>query len=347
MNDADLELLLYRILSGKILFNYKNEQYELRNPSSEIRYEAQLLYNSIINDEKYNEWYHNEDIEYMLINLGLWSRDTKKIIKDLEKKIENSKVDLYKSAALNTAAKKIRIYLNGLKDQLSGILMKKQEFFTNTLEGYASSIKNEFIICSTLYKNNSLVFIKNANNTQLSYLFFNDLINELNKLSISIESFKKLARSDMWRSFWNCNKENIFSKSVSEWTDDQRTLVSMSRMYDNIYEHPECPDDSIIEDDDMIDGWMIVQRNKIKKLKKQAQVDDMNPKLKNAQEVFLMPQSAEEIEDIVGLNSDESLRKMKQRINYVKTVGSAEESQLPDVQMDLRTQMAEASRNKG
>lgn len=346
MNDADLELLLYRILSGKVLFYYKNEQYELKSASVDMRYEAQILYDNIINDEKYNDWIREDSLEYMLINLGLWTRDTNKIIKDIEKKIDRTKIDMYLSASLSDKLKKLRFSLNGYKNQLNTIIEHKSNMFTHTLEGYAASIKNEHILCNTLFKNNNRVFPHSISNGQASYIYFNDLVTEVNKQNIGIDYYKKLSRSGMWRSYWNCNKEKIFNKSVCDWTDDQRTLVSITRMYDNVYEHLECPSDNIIEDDDLLDGWMLHQRDKIQKSKKEAQIDNMNPKLKNAQEVFLMPQSQEEVEEIIGLNSMDSLRRMKEKINYVKAVGSANDSSLPDVQMELRNQMAQANKNR-
>lgn len=346
MTDADLELLLYRILSGKVLFYYKNDQYELKSPSYNVRYQAQIIYHNIINDEKYNDWIREESLEYLLIGTGLWSKDTTKIIKDMEKKIDKDKVDMYLSAALKEKVKKIRNHLNELRGNLNSLLSKKGDMFSHTLEGYASSVKNEYIVCNTLFKDNIRVFSDNIINNQSSYIYFNDLVNEVNKQIIPIDRFKELARSGMWRSYWNCNKTNIFNKAVCDWTDDQRTLVSMSIMYDNIYDHPECPNDNIIEDDDMLDGWMIHQREKVQKAKKQAQVDDMNPKLKNAQEVFLMPQSTEELEEIIGLNSSDSLVRMKQKINYVKAAGETEEYNLPDVQLNLRNQMNEMVKNR-
>ena len=36
-------------------------------------------------------------------------------------------------------------------------------------------------------------------------------------------------------------------------------------MYDNVYESHERPNDKIIEDDDCLDGWFIVQRRKHEK----------------------------------------------------------------------------------
>jgi len=342
MTDADLELLLYRVLSGKILFTYKNEQYELKNSSVDIKYEAQILYDSIINDEKYNDWIRAEDLDNMLISLGLWSKDTNNIIKDIEKKIERSKVDMFLSAALSDKVKKIKKSLSEYRNQLNKIMDYKNDLFSHTLEGYASSIKNEYILCNTLFKNNMRVFPKQVSSDQASYIYFNDLVTEVNKQNIGIDSYKELARSSMWRSYWNCNKEKVFNKAVCDWTDDQRTTVSVTRMYDNIYDHPECPSDNVIEDDDMLDGWMIHQREKNQKAKKQAQIDEMNPKLKNAQEVFLMPQSKEEIENIIGLNSPDSLRRMKEKMNYVQQVGSVDDGNLPDVRMDLMNQASQA-----
>jgi hypothetical protein len=346
MNDADLELLLYRILSGKIIFFYKNEQYELRSPSAELRYESQVMYNNIINDEKFNEWIREDDLDGLLISLGLWTRDTKVIMKDIESKIDKTKVELFLNSALGEKVKKIRKSLGNLRNQLNTIMNHKNDMFTNTLEGYASSIKHEFIICNTLFKNNKKVFENKNINDQTSYLYFNDIVNEVNKQSISIENYKKLAQSNMWRSYWNCSKEQVFKNAVVDWTDDQRTLVSIAKMYDSVYEHPECPAENIIADDDMLDGWMIYQREKIKKAKKEEQIDRLNPKLKNAQEVFLTPQSKEEITEIMELNSSENLMKIKNRANTINQKGSVEVFDLPDVQFDLQNQMMQGAKNR-
>jgi hypothetical protein len=343
MNDADLELLLYRIISGKIKFYYMQEPYEVRPPSSEIKYEAQLLYDNIINDEKFNDWIREYDLDYLLINLGLWSRDTSIIIKDIDKKIEQSKVDLFLNYMLTDRIKKIQKNLNSYRNQLNDIMHHRYELHSNTLEGYASSIKNEYIICNTLFKNNKLLFNYNNINNQTSYVNFNNIVMEINKQNISLEQYKQLARHNLWRSYWGCNKENIFANSVADWTDEQRTLVNISRMYDNVYSHPECPEDKIIENDDMLDGWMIHQQNLIKKNKKQEQIDKMNPKLKNAQEVFITPQGAEEISDIINLNSDLGLAKIKARSNVINKHGSVDAINLPDVQNDMREQVMAAN----
>jgi hypothetical protein len=91
---------------------------------------------------------------------------------------------------------------------------------------------------------------------------------------------------------------------------------------------------------------MITQRRKIEKEKKQHQIDTLNPKLKNAQEVFLFANNQQEAEEIIGLNNMEGLNKMRSKISHVNKFGITEESKLPDVQMDLRNQLNQQNKNR-
>lgn len=336
MNDAYLEILLHRILSGHLIFYYKQEKYELRKISNILRYEADLLYQKIISDEKYTDWIREENIDNTLINLGLWTKDTINIITKLEKSMDNLKVELFENFINTTNQNKIRNSLNNTRQTVNKIRNIKTEFCANTLEGYAASIKNEYIICNSLFKNNKQIFnYDNPDSDASSLSYFNELVNEINKYNISIEQFRKLARHYTWRSYWNIKNNPIFPGTISEWTDDQRSLISFSQMYDSVYEHPECPHDKVIDDDDMLDGWMIVQRRKVEKAKKQANVDSINPNLKNAGEVFLFGQKPEEIEDILSLNSKESLYRIKEKIQSINQSGSVEDSKLPDVRRQI------------
>ena len=346
MNNDSIEFLLYRILCGKLLFYYQGYQYELRSPDHSLKYNAQLLYNQIINDEKYNDWIREDQIESVLIILGLWTQDTMKIVKDIEKKIDNAKVDLFKFSSFSDKVKTLRKSLNQYRTQLNKITNHKTELMSNTLEGYAASIKNEYIICNTLFKNNSKVFVNNLKNNQNSYTYFNAIVTEINKHVIGIDDFKSLSRHQIWRSYWTYNKQNIFNSSVIDITDDQRTLVNISRMYDSVYDHPECPSDNVIEDDDMLDGWMILQRRKNEQNKNQKKIDDLNPKLKNAQEVFLMANNQETAEEILSLNSPESQHRMNEKFAYVAAHGQANESELPDVRRDIMNKANEMRKNR-
>jgi hypothetical protein len=241
--------------------------------------------------------------------------------------------------------KPIKKNIEHIKKELNKILAVKHNFYNHTLEGYANLIKNEYIVCQTLYKNNKLVFDFNNKTSSKCYSDYNGLVQQIETLSISLSDIKKLARSAIWKSYWSANKNHsIFNGSVCDWNDDQRTLFKISQMYDNIYEHPQCPDDIIIDDEDMLDGWMIVQQREQSKLKKQKDLESSNNKIKNANEVFLFPKTQEEFSDVINLNSDESKMAIKEKMSFIQEKKSAKEHELPDVQRDIQTTLRELNR---
>ena len=74
-------------------------------------------------------------------------------------------------------------------------------------------------------------------------------------------------------------------------------------MYDNVYESSESPSEEVIDDDDLLDGWFIIQRKKQEKEKLQSEVANMtnNEKITNSEEVYIFTDSAEEAERINDL----------------------------------------------
>lgn len=352
MIENDKEILVYRILSGQTHLLYNNERYTLYAASPDIKYESCIIYDQVINEEKFDSWLREENATNTMIALELWNFQTDNVLKSLDKKLDDLKVELFTNFMIPSKLKNIRSNIKSTKSQISKIHLTKQNFISNTLEGYASSIKNEYIICNTLYKENKKVFDFHNKASSESFSLFNSLLQEIDKLVISTEQYKLLARSQLWRSYWNCNKYNdLFDKPSILLTDEQRALLNISRMYDNIYEHPECPDDPVIEDDDALDGWMILQKRKNEKAKKQSQFDNNNPKLKNAGEVFMMAQEPEDISAISQMNNIESAAAAKEKLSYIKHNQDklVQDGELPDVRRDVQMaiqQLKSANRKK-
>jgi hypothetical protein len=336
MNDSVISLTLYRIFTGSLFFYYNSDQYELKSPSKDIKYQSELIYDNIVNEEKYYNWIREENLIETMISLGLWHQNTDNTIQQLEKKIDNLKVDLYtnriKTKETEQTRKKIAITYREI-DNISAI---KHNFYQNTLEGYAGSIKNEFLICSTLYRNNKRVFL-NINKDSTSYTQFNAIVSEINKHIIGIKDYKAIARSQLWKSYWNSgDKNNIFCQHTIDLTDEQRSLLNISRMYDSIYEHPECPEEKVIQDDDMLDGWMILQKRNADRSKKQKLATNNN-KISESSEVFIVTEDSADAKNVLELNTDEGKALIREKITYVNSQSgtSVEEFNLPDVQRGL------------
>lgn len=335
MDNRLLSLYLSRILSGQYIFIFNDTKYTLIYPNQQVKYEAELYAQKLYDDNKYFEWIQDEDIVYWLIDAGLWSVNGDKILQDIEKQIENYKVDLYNNFLNPTKVKQIRRSLSTAKKQHSKLYSIRHSLDYVTLSGYINSLKNEFILLNSLYYDGSILF---RDIEDIDYNFMSSIANFISENIIDISVFRILARSEIWRSYWSANKDFIFNKATSDWTDEQKTLVVISKMYDSAYEHPECPVDSVIEDDDMFDGWMTIQKRENEKAKKKNRNNKMleDKKLGNAKEVFLVANSKEEAQNIYDLNDAQSRNIIKERNQIIlNSTQDIPESKLPDVQRDL------------
>ena len=84
----------------------------------------------------------------------------------------------------------------------------------------------------------------------------------------------------------------------------------------------------------------------MEKIKNQKTIDDVNPNLKNAQEVFLFGRNQQDVENIIGLNDQESIGRFKEKIGAINARGKLEDGQLPDIQRDLFIQSNEMRKNR-
>ncbi len=106
-----------------------------------------------------------------------------------------------------------------------------------------------------------------------------------------------VARTEPWRSFWSTNPRGFRITG-----DEQKVLILFSKMYDNVYEHPERPVDEIINDDDMLDGWYIFMKRKSIEEKKANAKDVLTKKHPNAQEIFMTASTPEHAKEIADMN---------------------------------------------
>jgi hypothetical protein len=348
MDRKNIELHLSRILSGYYIFIYQKNKYKLIYPSIDIKYQAELYAEDEYENTKFNTWLLEEDILNSLIGLGLWTYNGDENLKKLETQIEDLKVDLYNNHFNNTKVKTIRRYLANTKASYNQQYNIRHSFDSYTLDGYLESLKNQYILAYSLYDTNNNLIFNNLND--INYLFFNSISNIISSNMIDTKTYRKLARSNIWNNYWSTNNQNVFNKSVIEWTDEQKMLVMFTKMYDNAREHSECPTDNIFEDDDLFDGWMILQRRENEKQKNKNRASKLleGKNLKNANEVFLVAGSQDEAQNIYDLNDALSRNIIKERNNIVNNNKDAQihEQNLPDVQRQLMMQQTNARRKK-
>lgn len=334
MNHDNISILVSRICVKKLLFRHNNQEYALYSPDSEIRYLSDLYYEEIKEDNKYEEWILQENLDNVLKFLGIWDNNREDQLKTTEKQIEQLKVDLFLERLKSSSVKNIKQKIKQKKDFYEELMNIKTSMDYLTLENFCNSRKNEFIIINTLRyrQNNKLVFDRVDD---IDYKTFQNITNIIASNFISIETYKKIAKSDIWRNIWNSNKNNIFNGPACDFSEEQKTLIGLSNMYDRVYEHPESPDQSVIDDDDMLDGWMIYQKRKTEENNKEKNATSLTNKHKKANEIFVVA-GKEDTKEIKQLNNADSLRKIQQRANIISKNKEVNEFDLPDVQQSIK-----------
>ena len=337
MQQSQRNKLVYRILSGTI----KLHSFYYVYPNIKILYDAQELYYETMENFRFSGLIIKKDTSNILVGKQLLSPTIDSNIEEINKSIENFKVELYQARLNQVKQSQTRKYLVLVKEKLEESLSKKHALDLYTLEGYAESVKNNFIYENCLVDNN-------YNKVILTDKLLTKLVSTLNQSYISDTEYRELARTEPWRSYWNAykspevfdalgdNKEKNKSGSPLSLTMEQQYLISYTKMYDNIYESPDCPEEDIIEDDDVLDGWLILQRRKRESERKKENTDNFMSKHEHAQEIFIPANTQTDIEKINDLNTIQGKIIKKQREGLIKHKGEVKDAEFIDKKIEIQ-----------
>tara|TARA_B100001778_G_scaffold56344_1_gene43332 strand:- start:332 stop:1375 length:1044 start_codon:yes stop_codon:yes gene_type:complete len=345
VSTKNIEQLVHRILSKKQVLSYGNDLLVLYSPSLDLQVEADIVYQDIYEANLYNDFILEEDLIQYLIGARILLPQHEEIIKNTETQLDNAKIQLYKEYIDIKKTKRNKKKIESLKKQINKLYMSVHTFDFLVLEHLARTVRHEYILKNTLfYKDSNTPFFPAKQD--ISYVVFTSIIDIISKNMLDITDLKKVARSEYWKNYYSNNQNNIFPYSASEYSDEQKSLINVSSMYDKISEHPEAPEEQIINDDDALDGWMIHNQRQNKQQKKEKGVDTMmNDKIKNSKEVFLMTGNDEQQkQDILDLNSIVGRNKIKNRFDALSQKDQVDEAELPDVRGELAQQLRELNR---
>ena len=351
MNLHNINGIINRIISKKIYFYYKDVLYYYKFPTIDIRIQSDLLYNETFEQLKFGDIILEEDLDYYLQAYEVVNFSLKEHLKRLYKKLDDFKIDLFKNFYMPSKRKAIENRIKNLRSNIITAETQNHSLVKLTIENICANVQNDFLLLHGIHFANNDKLVFNADDMlDVDQILFNALAQEVNKKFLTSAEFRTIARSSSWRAIWNVKNHNIFPGSVSEWSEEQKSIVGISQMYDNIHQHPDCPEDDIIENDDALDGWSEFHNRKNKEEKKKNGVNSKLEKHKNAQEVFVVANSQEDVEGIIGMNDNEGLQRMNSKLDFViknqnKTNG-VKEIEIPQVRADLQRSLAEQKQNR-
>lgn len=290
-------------------------------------YEAQARYNAAYDDAIAEEIITEAELLEILYELNQWSEYEEGQLTILPKHIEELQRQIYDNFDSKKTIKQIYLYLDKAREELIRLLNKKAAFNYLTAEGLGLYAKIQYIVENCVYENGQLCDWNKYN--------LNELIYEYNTNVIEDKIIRYLSRNYPWSDIWAVDRHNgnLLGKPSSQYSDDQRRLVGWSSLYDNLRENPDCPSDEILECDDALDGWLLIQREK---RDRENNLEQAERKYGNkGGDLFIPVENQEQAQKIYDLNSPMGRAVVKSRLKQIEDKGSIDESDLLDVKQQI------------
>lgn len=348
------EAVLWRILSGRVRVRLgeENTLFLLGPVSPEQRLTACEIYQDSFQEAQEEGLMDEQELYAYLCETGAWDDKSQERLDRAPKDIEDFKVGLYNAAFKSEERKAIRKVLKAAKESYADLYARRHGQDSLSCLGTAATAKSRYLTACMLRTARDLPFFHEQDLRELSgfWAYSGELIDlavaAWAAASLSEQAIRETARLGQWKEIWNARRATgpVFPSPLGL-TEEQKSLLQWSLLYEDVAQHPDCPPDEVVEDDDMLDGWLIVQKKKRGEDAGKRQAEDLigkNEKIRNSEEVFVLVNGPEDVKKIDALNSERSAAVKRQRLEQVKKAGDGEISEYDFADMKQRRRMEAA-----
>lgn len=341
------ELIISRILSGsvRLSFLYEDKRHVLliKRPTTDQLYQGQEIFAETLQDAIFSGVFSDREVEVLSYETGIWDTEKENLLEQHQKNIQDFKVQLYQFAFRATEREKIRQYLIQAKHDVEQLYLQKNVLYGYTASYLANQARVRFTIAMSLRNPDGSPYYKNESDYwQADYQFVDVIYSILLKNRLAEPEYREIARTEPWRGLWDSADKSgsLFGCPASEYNEEQREISLWSNIYSSVFQHPDCPPEEVIKDDDVLDGFLISKQreNKQRQFISQAEESISSEKIRNSQEQFYTVKNAEEAAAIESLNSPAAKAVKKQREAYIKKHKVVHDIHLPDVKKRLMMQ---------
>lgn len=345
MDKTEQEWLISYIIADSIPFIYQGRSYSIRSPPRESK---------VIADETFFEYYYraidegvldSDGVYKLLVKYGLWNNEQEQILTKLQKEIEDMKVAVFNNYLDGGQRKKIKQAISDTKSYMEKMVQDKHSLDHLGAEFVGNYAKYHILLGHSIYKGRKPLW-RSMKRWELPDDMSIEVNRKLNKYKLEPEQYRELATCDYWRGIYNIRRGNLFGRPIVDWSDHQKQLISWSQTYENIYKSPDCPPDAIINDNDAIDGWFIIQKRKRDSQLNSSTIESgMNEKIRNSDFVFVLADE-DNIDKVYGLNDAGGKIALHKRLSQIKRSNVIDEVNMLDTRLYLQEKAFEIKRGQ-
>jgi hypothetical protein len=332
MTNTEREFFISRICAGYVKCRVMGNDFKIYPVDDSVLYES----NSIVMELMESSLgLSEEEMLFFLTENDEWSLTKENRFNELPEKMEDIKVDMYEATFKSNLREKLRVELDKLKIEYEDLNNMRSKYSYLSSLGIALSAKSYHIIENSTYLNGSLY--------DWSEVPVSAVMSKYNSLILDDPKLRELARTEPWSSMWSIKKMtgNIFKEPFSF---EQRQIVLYSRFYDSVYEAHERPSAEVIEDDDLLDGWLISQRRKNSSTTEEKFTT--NSKIAGADEVFIMAETSKDINKVNNLNDAYGKNVKNKRLKALEKKGEMSWLEFADMREKIGIEQARLMREK-
>ena len=302
------------------------------------------MYSDTLYEASFRGILNDEEILQVMIDNELWSMEEETELNSMPVRLDALKVEMYQrhvsfqSRRVEQACRMI----GRMRKRQTELARRRHHYDLYTQTGLAHAARLQYIVAhNTKDAQDNLVDLESRDEW-----FMRQVLEEYAKCRPDELVLRKLAQYGKWRMIWSSGRQEgrVFGVPSTWLTDEQQNLIAWSKLYDNLNEHVEPPPKEVVEDDDMLDGWIICEQKK--REKEQRERAGGNTGKQGAQEVFIPAETPEDAQRIDQMNDPAQAFMKRQRMAVLKKNKQVGEQHMPDSKQQISMQAAQQFRER-
>lgn len=344
MDPWERELHSSRIIAGSVNISIDTEMFVLLPPSRDVRYQASEVYRRVREECYLQGVLSDDEVADLMVAKHIYTAEDERQRNLLIEKLDDMKVGLFENFFKSNNRILIRRAIDKGRAELGRLEGLKHSLDYVSCGGVAAAARMRYLVGYSLVTPGGRHHWEGEDAWERPDTAVDEAMEHLIGLRLTEGEMRELSRTDPWRSLWNARQHagrGLFDLPAADLSDDQRYLMMWATIYDNVRDHPACPDDGIIEDDDMLDGWMIKQKKTRESQRAKKHGDEtISERVKKADEIFVVAQTVADARRIESMNDDVASIIKGQRLAHLKSRGEVPEMEMPDTWARLQGEVA-------
>ena len=215
-----------------------------------------VIMEEMCENSRFDERIRQADLLSYLYQYGGWTQTLENEYKVLPSRLDYAKKNYYLAYTKKQNLEPYSATLKKYRKRYKELSEKRSIFNGGVVENIATRYKLAYQIYACAKTEKGKLF--DCSFEEANGYFLNNILLAYQHSILGEDIIRDLVINLPWSSMWHTRKSiRIFRKLSHELTINQQSLLGWSNFYDSVYKSSDRPSRTVIEDVDLVDGWMM------------------------------------------------------------------------------------------